>query len=320
MAAADHLPGFCFKNSDLHLAYGDVGMDDRLGLTNILTENLVYEMTKALALPQTEGIRKIITLLAGRAIRRFTELASELDSVVGQDGIAGSARWLLPRFVQGYSARGVENIPPVGPLVIASNHPAYIDSVVISAHVARRDYKVIIGEIPFFQHLPNIHRNAIFAPDPADSMGRMQVVREVIRHLKNDGAILIFPRGGIEPDPAWMPHPDAEFDHWSRSLEIFLKHVPHTQVLVTIVSGVISKVAMCHPITWFRTARPDRQRLAFMYQFIRQMIAGKELFGLTPRVTFGELICAEHTTGRAHMLQTITRSAHNVLKAHRIQV
>lgn len=295
-------------------------MDEQVALTDILMENLVIELTKALALPPTPTIRKIVASLAGKAIRRFTELASELDCVVGRDGIAGGARWLLPRFVKGHSARGVENIPPAGPLVIASNHPASIDSVVISAYVQRRDYKVIIGEIPFFKNLPNIRRNSIFAPDPADSLGRMQVVREVIWHLKNKGAVLIFPRGEIEPDPAWMPDPDVEFDHWSRSLEIFLKRVPQTQVLVTIASGVISKRAMHHPITRFRKTRPDRQRLAFMYQLVRQMIAGKEIFGLTPRITFGELISAENTRDREHMLQTITQSAHQVLKTHLAEV
>jgi hypothetical protein len=175
---------------------------------------------------------------------------------------------------------------------------------------------VIIGEIPFFKNLPNIRRNAIFAPAVTDAMGRMQVVRDVIRHLKNDGAVLIFPRGGIEPDPAWMPHPEADFDRWSRSLETFLKHVPQTQVLVTMVGGVISRRAMYHPITRFRRSRPDRQRLAFIYQFLRQMIAGGEVFGLSPRVTFGDLISAENTTDRAHMLAAITRSAHQTLKLH----
>ncbi len=293
-------------------------MDERLHIRDKLTENLVHELTKALALPQTPAARKIVASLAGKAIRRFTALASDLDCIVEKEGIAGGARWLLPRFVKGHAARGVENIPPAGPLVIASNHPASIDSVVISAHVPRRDYKVIIGEIPFFKSLPNINKNAIFAPDSNDAMGRMLVIREVIQHLKSDGAILIFPRGEIEPDPAWMRDPDAEFDHWSRSLEIFLKHVPQTQVLVTMVSGVISKRAMHHPITWFRKARPDRQRLAFMYQMILQMITGKETFGLSPRVTFGDVVSAENTTDREHMLQTITRSAHNVLKSHMV--
>jgi hypothetical protein len=291
-------------------------MKENEALTNILTENLVSEIVKALALPPTQGIRKMIASLMGKAIRGFTALASELDCVVEREGIAGGARWLLPRFVKGHSAQGVEHIPPTGPLVIASNHPAFVDSVVISAYVPRRDYKVIIGEIPFFKNLPNISKNAIFAPDPTDSMGRMKVIRDVIRHLKNNGAILIFPRGSIEPDPAWMPHPDIEFEYWSRSLEIFLKQVPHTQVLVTIVSGVISKAAMHHPITWLRKARPDRQRLAFMVQFIRQMIANKEIFGLQPRVTFGDLISVENTTDREHMLQSVTQSAHRVLKTH----
>jgi len=295
-------------------------MNDHLTFAHTLTENLVCELTKALALPQTKAVRNVIASLAGKAIRGFAQLASELDCVVEKEGVAGGARWLLPRFVKGHSARGLENIPPAGPLVIASNHPASIDSVVISAHVPRRDYKIIIGEIPFFKNLPNIRNNSIFAPASEDAMGRMQVVREVIRHLKNDGAILIFPRGMIEPDPAWMPRPDAEFDHWSRSLEIFLKHVPQTQVLVTMVSGVISKAAMHHPITWFRRARPDRQRLAFMYQFLRQMAAGKEMFGLTPHVTFGDLVSARNTVDRADMLQTITQSAQNVLKVHMVEV
>lgn len=291
-------------------------MNDNTALSKVLKENLVCELTQALALPQTQSVRKIIGFLMGKAIERFASLASQLDSVVEREGIAGGARWLLPRFVKGHSAEGIENIPPTGPLVIASNHPASIDSVVISAHVPRRDYKVIIGEIPFFKNLPNINKNAVFAPAETELAGRMQVVREVIRHLKNDGAILIFPRGNIEADPAWMPHPEAEFDHWSRSLEIFLKQVPHTQVLVTIVSGVISKRAMHHPITWFRKERPDRQRLAFMYQLIRQMISGQELFGLTPRVTFGDLVRADNTTDREHMLQTITQSAYKILKIH----
>jgi len=284
--------------------------------TLTLTETLIHEMTKAFALPQTSFAHSFIRLLFGSAARAAARVGIGLDQAVAEDGLAGGARWILPRFVKSHQAHGTENIPARGPLVIASNHPASVDSIVISAYVGRPDYKVIIGEIPFFRNLPNISRSAVFAPVESDLMGRMQAVRDMIRHLKNDGAILIFPRGNIEADPAWMPHPEAEFDHWSRSLEIFLKQVPHTQVLITIVSGVISKAAMQHPITWFRKERPDRQRLAFMYQMIRQMISGKETFGLTPRVTFGDLVSVENTSNRERMLQTITQSAYTVLKHH----
>ena len=279
-----------------------------------LINTLFYELTKAMALPR--HLHGLIRPLFAKAARRFAEIGVGLDQVVAREGVAAGARWVLPRFVKGHEARGVENIPADGPLVIAANHPAAYDSLVISAYVNRPDYKVIIGDIPFFEHLPHISEHAIYAPDPKNLQGRMQVIRQCIRHLADGGALLIFARGGIEADPAFMPDADAEFDKWSRSLEIFLERAPGTRVLATIVSGVIAKAAMSHPITWFRKLRPDRQRLAFMYQMIRQMLSGKELFGLTPRVTFGDLVTEESAGGREHMLSKIIESARRTLHQH----
>src|ERR1051325_1893471 len=278
-----------------------------------LTETLIYELAKAFALPGSELSKKLIRLTFGKAARATAKVGIGLDCAVAEGGLPAGARWLLPRFVKSHSACGVENIPASGPLVIASNHPASIDSIVISAHVNRPDYKVIIGDIPFFEHLPHLSQHSIFAPDLNDTAGRMQVVRESIRHLRNGGALLIFPRGSIEPDPAWMPQPEAEFDHWSRSLEIFMQRVPHLQILITIASGVISKSAMHHPLTWFRRSRPDRQRIAFLYQLARQMLSGREIFGLTPRITFGERIAGEN---HEQILAEIEQAARRVLHQH----
>lgn len=278
-----------------------------------LTETLIDELTKAFALPQTERVKRLIRAVFGKAARAAAEVGIGLDNAVAEGGIPGGARWILPRFVKSHEARGGENIPASGPLVIASNHPANVDSIVISAHVNRPDYKVIVGDIPFFEHLPHVSEFAIYAPDPTDLAGRMQVIRESIRHLKTGGALLIFPRGEIEPDPDFMPHPDSEFHHWSRSLEIFLNRVPHLQILIAIASGVISPSAFHHPITWFRRHRPDKQRLAFLYQLARQMLAGKEIFGLTPRVTFGEIVKGHN---REHMLTEIEQAAWRTLQSH----
>lgn len=282
----------------------------------ILTETLIYELTKAMALPQTPSVKRIIRFLFGNAAKRFAALGLELDHVVAEQSIAAGARWALPRFVKAHRARGVKNIPERGPLVIAANHPGAYDSLVISAYVNRPDYKIIIGDIPFFEHLPHVSEHAIYAPAPQDITGRMQVIRKAIRHLKNDGALLIFARGGIEADPSFMPHADAEFNDWSRSLEIFLQRVPHLQVLVTVVSGVISEIAMRNPITRLRKKRSDQQRLAFMYQMIRQMLSGREIFGLTPLVTFGDLIRGDNTNNHEHVLQSIIGSARKLLPEH----
>ena len=278
-----------------------------------LAETLIYELTKALALPQTGRARRWVRLIFGKAARAAAEVGIGLDRAVASGGLSGGARWVLPRFVRSHEARGVENIPGAGALVIASNHPANVDSLVISAHVNRPDYKVIIGDIPFFEHLPHVSEHAIYAPNATDTVGRMQVVRQATRHLKSGGALLIFPRGGIEPDPDFMPNPDGEFHQWSRSLEVFLNRVPGLQILITITSGVISRSAFHHPITWFRRQRPDKQRLAFLYQLARQFITGRESFGLTPRVTFGKTVAGH---AHEHMLAEIEQAARRTLQNH----
>ncbi len=283
-----------------------------------LSNSLLNELTKALALPAERWARGLIRLLFGRAAHRFAELGASLDRIVAEQGIAAGARWVLPRFARGVAVRGKEHIPSHGPLVIASNHPGSFDSVVISSQVTRPDYKVIIGDIPFFEKLPHISEYAIYAPAKQDTYGRMQVIRQSIRHLAAGGALLIFARGGIEPDPAFMPAPDAEFDLWSRSLQIFLERVPQTRILVTVVSGVVARASMSHPITWLRQRRPDRQRLAFMLQMARQVLSGRERFGLVPHVSFGDLVGIPEAGSASDALLRVTRSARELLRSHLI--
>ncbi len=280
---------------------------------NELNDTLLLEIVRAMALPQTRNIKTVVRLIFGRATRRFSELVLGLDREIKLHGSAAGARWLLPHFVAEYEALGEEIIPRDGPLLIVSNHPASYDGMLISAFVNRPDYKIIIGEIPPYRYLPHVNQHAIFSPPVSNTFGRMQTLRNAIQHLRDGGSLLIFPRGAIEPDPAFMPNPDEEFDKWSRSLEVFLQRVPRTRVLVTMVSGVIAPVAMRHPITWFRKARPDRQRLAFMYQIIRQILSGREMFGLTPRVTFGEILSS---TTHQLVLTEVERSARRILTRH----
>jgi hypothetical protein len=279
-----------------------------------IEESMIFDLTKAVALPQTKFTKSVMRLILGKVVHTAAEVAVEVDCAVAEGGAAAGARKSLPRFVKSYEARGIENIPPSVHLIVASNHPAFIDSFVITAFVERPDYKAIIGDIPFLENMPHIREHAIFAPEDDNMMGRMQVIRESIRHLKQGGALLIFPRGGIEADPEFMPDPGGEFNCWSRSLEIFMQRVPNLQVLVTIASGVISPAAMRHPITWLRKERPDKQRLAFIYQLARQILSGRQIFDLTPRVTFGEVLTSSK---HAHLLAEVEQAACRTLEKHK---
>jgi putative hemolysin len=108
--------------------------------------------------------------------------------------------------------------PRTGPLVIAANHPYGILDPVILAHYAARhrpDVKVMTNSLlGAFEHLrPHIIQvNPFGGADAAKQ--NLAGMKEALRHLRDGGALVIFPAGevaryrpgrGIE-DPAWSNH------------------------------------------------------------------------------------------------------------------
>lgn len=278
-----------------------------------LTRLINNEVIQAMGLSPEGWAGQGLQPLLARATRRFSEIFAKTDSIIGEQGLVAGARWLLLNLVREFKVRGVQNIPGAGPLVIASNHPGTVDSVTILASARREDLKIIASAIPFLQNLKHVSEHLIYLPKD-DAQGRMLVVREAIRHLEQGGALLLFARGGIDPDPSFMANAEQELMRWSRSLELFLRSVPRTRVVTSIVSHVIEPGYMRHPFTWLQRARPDRQRLAMMLQIIQQML-GKKL-DIVPHVSFGEVINPQPAGAAEQSLQRIIESARRLMRSH----
>jgi hypothetical protein len=86
------------------------------------------------------------------------------------------------------------------------------------------------------------------------------------------------------------------------------------RVVPSIVSGVLEPGFMHHPITWLRSARRDRQRLAMMMQVIEQMLGRK--IDLEPRVSYGESLGMERIGNAERALQVIIDSARQLMQSH----
>jgi hypothetical protein len=114
----------------------------------------------------------------------------------------------------------------------------------------------------------------------------MLVIRRMVRHLRDGGALLIFPSGTIDPDPEILPGAPEALSRWSPSIELVLRTVPQTQVLVTIVSGVISWQAFRHPITHIRKSINERQKIAEVVQVIQSISMQRKAL-LSPKITIG---------------------------------
>jgi hypothetical protein len=258
-------------------------MEDLEKKTKILANDLVFELNKSMGFRKDGILQPILKSIAWKPMIRFSELATHFDYRIVQEGLQKASAWFISYFVDSVRDLGVENLPTEGPLVIAANHPGAYDTLVITSRIPRDDVKIISSDIPFVKKLPDTSKHMIFkAQDPHTSMG---VARKALRHLKDGGALLVFARGTLEPDPAFLPGSEEELTHWTSSLGLFLKNVPQTKLAIALISGVLSQKYINHPSTIFRKGRVNKQRLSEFFQVMYQLMAPGKLM-VSPNLSF----------------------------------
>lgn len=291
-------------------------MSEQIARVAELRRSLIEEIVQVMGFSTAGWPARLLAPLCWPPAQRFARLAARFDQAVTESGLREAASWVLPHFVPGVRAHGTDAIPREGPLLIAANHPGAVDGLAIVANVPRNDLKVIATARPFVQGLPGVRDHLIYTP--REGAGRTTTVRETMRHLEAGGALLIFPRGQVEPDPALLPGAAEEMGGWSRSLELILRRHPDTQVLITIVSDVLSPRWLHHPLVRLRKEARERQLLAEFLQIIQQMVLGIRS-GRIPQVTFGppvtvaELVKGDSSPG---LLPSIIELARRLLSEH----
>lgn len=259
-----------------------------------LTRNISTELLVAAGLPRTGLRQTLFKPLVWPPAHFFSRLAAEFDQRVAESGFTEAVRWALSRGVDGIRTFGTEHVPQSGPVVVASNHPGSYDGLVVASALARDDLRIVATNAPFLRAMYATAPHFIYTS--RDAHERMSVVRESIRHLRDGGALLIFARGKVEPDPAVLPGAERDLQDWSPSLSMFLRQVPETKLVVSIVSGVLSPTCLDHPITRLRNEFRYKQVLAEIVQISQQILIGRT-FGLTPAVRFAPPLTATELGG-----------------------
>lgn len=248
-----------------------------------LKAHLVYELSQAAGLrPDGWPLRVLATGLR-RPIDALARLFSEVDLAIGRDGIASAFAALLERFARDPRIRGAENLPAVGPLILASNHPGAYDALLIGATLGRRDFKLVSSTVPFFRAMPNFHKHVIeVGGSPAEGMA---AIRESARHLRGGGSLLIFPSGLVDPDPDVLPGAHEALAAWRGGLEALANLAPTAAIVNVIASSVLSPRWINSPLLKLQRVDWQRRKLAEMLQVIQRMARpGTEK--MRPRVSF----------------------------------
>lgn len=264
-----------------------------------LTQYITDEIFKVFKASPESWARKTFGSLFRLPARRFAQVACRFDNDIEHYGLREAAERVLPAFAHTYQAQNVENIPLEGPLLITSNHPGTCDSLVITANIPRPDLKIIATGRPFVRGMRHAARNLIYTS--IDVHEQMGVLRAAIRHLQAGGAVLIFPTGSIDPDPALSEDASQELQKWSPSLEVMLRHVPQTRVLLTIVSGVLSSGWRRNPLIRLMGDDHKQRQVAEFLQVIQQMVFPNSV-NVNPRLTFSNPLTTEELTQKGQRL------------------
>jgi hypothetical protein len=285
-------------------------------VAGILRDTITDEIFAAFGLASRGLPRRLFGPVFWLPAQIFGRIMAGIDRTVGEQGVPEAAKRLLTYFVDDIQVAGKENIPLEGPVLIASNHPGAYDSVAILACLPRKDIKAVVSDIPFLRSMPAASRMMVYATPGAQ--GRMTAVRGVMRQMQAGGSLMIFPSGLVDPDPDVLPDAEKELDSWSGSLDLVMKKVPETKIIVTIVSSVLSPVCLRNPLTRLPKKEWEKRKLAEFLQVIQQL-ALKRKFGLKPRLTFdvamtGSELLAQSESPDLH--QAIIERARQVLKIH----
>jgi 1-acyl-sn-glycerol-3-phosphate acyltransferase len=106
---------------------------------------------------------------------------------------------LTLRMLFGARATGIENIPKTGALLLVANHQSFLDPPTIAVLVPHRHLEFVARASlfkSFFGHLISMLNSIPIQDETGDSAA----IREVLRRLEMQRAVLIFPEGSRTED------------------------------------------------------------------------------------------------------------------------
>jgi len=262
-----------------------------LDLKQKLYQTAITGILFSLNIPNLKVTRWGMERLVGRWLSSVLDIALEFDRQIEDESLTSACAWISEKCGHPVKVHGAENIPPDGPVLLIANHPGYFEGMAITAQLPRQDLKVLVGGIPYFSNLPNM-KNRIMYTDRSTERN-IVALRKVIRHLRSDGSVLIFPTGHADPDPDYMEGAHRRFEDWSDSIALIMARVPETRLVPVVVSGILEPQFINHPLARRQSELVPRMRVAGFFQIYSQFRSENRPPLSHPRVTFGVPIDGE---------------------------
>ena len=256
------------------------------GKKDSLTKILLEDIKTSANLSSRKIITWIIDTFGNRPAGWLADQLVKIDDQLAESSLHETANRAICLVSDGLAISNAESIPETGPLLVVSNHPGFFDILGIVAALDREDVKIVSQQKEFMRVLGNINRHMLTL-EP-DSTFKLETIREIIRCLNEGMAVIIFPSGQLEPDPAIVPGAVESLKSWSDSIGVFLNKVPETCLLPVLVSGVLIERAFNSGMAKLGWNQKRRQQFAMAAQFIGQTLSKKPHWKRPLQIDFGQ--------------------------------
>jgi len=253
---------------------------------NLLRECIYADVARALNIRRGSLVYHALRRLTHKGARDFAEILLRVERSLTAGDVCQSARMALEYFTDGQEFIGADRVPREAPLLVVANHAGGGDSLGALSCVGREDSSIVAGRRPMLEALPNISRHLIFLD--SDPIGRVGNIRKILEKLKAGEAVILFPRGVLEPDPALVPGALQSLKAWSQSLGVFLSKVPEARLLPLLISRTVAPRAWKSVfVTWTRNPK-RRHQMAMITQFAMQRLHPGKDWKIPIRVQVGK--------------------------------
>ncbi len=129
-------------------------------------------------------------------------------------------------------------IPKTGRLLVIANHPfGVVDGLILCSEISkiRHDYKIITHQV--LRQAPAVRHQILpidFSETPAALATNMETRHSAVKQLQDDGALILFPSGGISLAPRIFG--TAQDTQW-KTFAGKLAQIPDTMILPIFFSG-----------------------------------------------------------------------------------
>ena len=212
------------------------------------------------------SLNALLHVLCLPFVLELARLGLKMEGMIARDRhLQGTCRWLVEIAAEGIHIDGAEGIPRAGPLLLVSNHAGLGDAHAALLALPRRDTLLLAKDFGILPGLAQFRQYVIVV----DEARPYAAIRQSIQHLQSGGSLLLFPRGEIEADPALdLPAALASLPSWTRSIDLFARHVPELAIVPLAVAGVLSRRALQNPLVRRYRQEDKRNFLAATLQMM----------------------------------------------------